>query len=93
MPTPISSAVLPAMKSAANTRPWVCSGLERWSTVRDGPAMSNALVDLKEDAKLRASLARHGLETILARHTCGHRVDELMGIVERLRAPVLESAA
>ena len=66
---------------------------EDFLMVRDGPAMSNALVDLKEDAGLRASLARHGLETILARHTCGHRVDELMGIVERLRAPVLESAA
>ena len=32
-----------------------------------------------------------GLETIHARHTCAHRVDELLSIVERLRAPALES--
>jgi spore maturation protein CgeB len=28
------------------------------------------------------SLAEHGLATIRARHTCAHRVDELLGIVE-----------
>jgi spore maturation protein CgeB len=32
--------------------------------------------------------AAHGRETILARHTCAHRVDELLGIVREL-APSL----
>jgi spore maturation protein CgeB len=61
--------------------------------VRDGAEMTRALVDLKNDPALRESLVRHGLDTILKRHTCAHRVDELMSIVERMRAPVLESAA
>jgi spore maturation protein CgeB len=65
--------------------------------VRDGVEMIQALRDLKNDPDLRSALARHGLETILQRHTCAHRVDELMSIVERMRArtpePVLESAA
>jgi spore maturation protein CgeB len=61
--------------------------------VRDGAAMTRALTDLKNDPELRASLARNGLETILARHTCAHRVEELLAIVEQMRAPALESAA
>jgi spore maturation protein CgeB len=58
-----------------------------------GTEMTRALVDLKSDPALRTSLARNGLETIHARHTCAHRVDELMRITERLRTPALESAA
>ena len=65
--------------------------------VRDGAEMTRALRDLKNGPDLRASLARSGLDTIAKRHTCAHRVDELMSIVERLRAPMpetmLESAA
>ncbi|HEY8592565.1 MAG TPA: glycosyltransferase [Sphingomicrobium sp.] len=61
--------------------------------VRDRAEMRRALDDLKNDPGLRQSLVTNGLETILARHTCAHRVDELLSIVERLRAPVLESAA
>ena len=38
--TPTSSAALPATRSAASTRPWVGSGLDRWSRVRDGPAIT-----------------------------------------------------
>jgi spore maturation protein CgeB len=38
------------------------------------------------DHDLRASLVRHGLETITARHTCAHRVDDLLAIVARLGA-------
>ena len=66
---------------------------EDFLMVRDGAGMTRALKDLKSDPALRANLARSGLETIAARHTCAHRVDELMGIAERLRAPALESAA
>ena len=66
---------------------------EDFLMVRDGRAMTDALTALKNDPDLRSSLARKGLETIVARHSCAHRVDELLGIVEQLRAPVLESAA
>jgi spore maturation protein CgeB len=66
---------------------------EDFLMVRDGAAMTRALTDLKNDPEMRASLARSGLETILARHTCAHRVDKLLGIVEQIRVPALESAA
>jgi spore maturation protein CgeB len=41
---------------------------------------------------LRAALAARGLAAIRARHTCAHRVDELLALYERLGAPQLESA-
>ena len=66
---------------------------EDFLMVRDGAQMARALTDLKNDPALRQSLVRSGLETIRARHTCAHRVEELLNIVEHLRAPVLETAA
>ena len=61
--------------------------------VRNGPEMTAALRDLKNDPDLRAMLASNGLDTIRKRHSCAHRVDELLAIAERMRAPELESAA
>lgn len=61
--------------------------------VRDSSGMEKALHSVKNDRDLRESLVRNGLETIRARHSCAHRVDELFAIVERMSAPVLESAA
>jgi spore maturation protein CgeB len=61
--------------------------------VRSGAEMAKALRDISNDASRREHLVRSGLETIAKRHTCAHRVDELLRITERLRAPVLESAA
>jgi len=66
---------------------------EDFLMVPDGAAMTRALRDLKEDADLRESLARSGLEKIRSRHSCAHRVDELLNIVDRIRTPLLESAA
>ena len=47
---------------------------------RDGREMREQMRALVADAALRESLARSGRETILARHTCTHRVDELLAI-------------
>jgi spore maturation protein CgeB len=66
---------------------------EDFLMVSDGADMSRALTQLKSDPQLRASLVRSGLETIRARHTCSHRVEELLSIVEQLRAPALRSVA
>jgi spore maturation protein CgeB len=55
--------------------------------------MTRTLLQLKSDPELRASVVRSGLETILSRHTCAHRVEELLNIVEQLRAPSLQSVA
>ena len=52
----------------------------------DEEAMGKALGAIRDDADLRAALVAHGLETIRARHTCAHRVDELMGVLAALDA-------
>jgi spore maturation protein CgeB len=66
---------------------------EDFLMVSSSDEMTRALRHLESDPALRDSLTRNGLETIRKRHTCAHRVDELMSIAERMRAPVLESAA
>ena len=60
--------------------------------VRDGAEMTGALKELSNDPQLRATLADNGLQTIAERHTCAHRVDELLAIVEDMRAPAVEKA-
>jgi spore maturation protein CgeB len=47
---------------------------------RDGSETEELLRNVLRDEGLAASLARSGLETIRQRHTCGHRVDQLMEI-------------
>ncbi|HTG33454.1 MAG TPA: glycosyltransferase [Thermoanaerobaculia bacterium] len=51
---------------------------------RDGGEMRRHLRDLLEDPALAAGIARSGRETVLARHTCAHRVDELLAIGSEL---------
>jgi spore maturation protein CgeB len=55
----------------------------------DGAAMERHIRDLVHDPALRHSLANHGLATIRARHTCAHRVDALMGILNKLEVTVV----
>jgi len=45
-----------------------------------GAAMRRHLSDVLNDDALAHELARHGRATILRRHTCAHRVDELLAI-------------
>ena len=51
---------------------------------RDGTEMTRHLGAIQNDPDLRASLVASGLETIRARHSCAHRVDELLSFVARL---------
>jgi spore maturation protein CgeB len=51
---------------------------------RDGVQMRKHLVDLMHDPEQADSMARRGLDTILDRHTCAHRVDELIAICHEL---------
>jgi spore maturation protein CgeB len=55
---------------------------------RKGSEMTRHLAALRADRDLRSSLAASGLETIRARHSCSHRVDELLAIVAGLRPDV-----
>ncbi|HST73805.1 MAG TPA: glycosyltransferase [Acetobacteraceae bacterium] len=73
--------------------PWQdCEELFRpgqdYLVANDGDTMHDHLRELTHDPGLRASLAASGLETIRARHSCAHRVDELLRIVATLREPV-----
>ena len=52
--------------------------------VGNGRQMREALQIVLHEKGVAEELARNGLETILGRHTCGHRVDELLGIFQRL---------
>jgi spore maturation protein CgeB len=57
---------------------------EDYLVARNGAEMQSHMAALANDAALRARLVAHGRRTILARHTCAHRVDELLGIVAEL---------
>jgi spore maturation protein CgeB len=50
----------------------------------DGTEMAAHLKRVLEDPEAGARLAANGLERIRERHTCAHRVDELLSIVEEV---------
>jgi spore maturation protein CgeB len=51
---------------------------------QNGEEMTRLLRTIAHEPALRDALAASGLETIRARHTCAHRVDELLSIVAEL---------
>lgn len=58
---------------------------EDYLTAHNGEEMRRQLLRVLRDDGLRRSLAQHGVETIRTRHTCSHRVDELLNIADGLR--------
>jgi spore maturation protein CgeB len=60
---------------------------------QDGIQMRDHLRLLLSDPDFARSLAAHGLRTILARHTCAHRVNELLGIYAELEGSTREVVA
>jgi spore maturation protein CgeB len=54
----------------------------------NGKDMGKHLRDVLNNAELAQSLARSGLETIRSRHTCSHRVDQLLEIYFSMRPPL-----
>jgi spore maturation protein CgeB len=50
----------------------------------DGAQMRRHLRSVLQDADLAAELAANGLATITSRHTCAHRIDELLSILSVL---------
>jgi spore maturation protein CgeB len=53
-------------------------------TATSGADMKNKLSMVLRDRDCAAALSTSGLETIRARHTCRHRVDELFVVLQRL---------
>jgi spore maturation protein CgeB len=54
---------------------------------RDGAEMRRHLRALLDDDSLRHALASNGRETVLSRHTCAHRADELLRVCAELGIP------
>lgn len=57
---------------------------EDFLVARNGEEMKQQLRRVLHEPQLAQNLARHGLKTIQARHTCAHRVDELLSIYTEL---------
>ena len=51
-----------------------------------GNEMRKHMLALLNDPQMASSLAEHGRRTILARHTCTHRVQELDGILQQIQS-------
>jgi spore maturation protein CgeB len=71
---------------------------EDFLVARDSDQMVACLAAILQAPDVAASLAEKGLETVLARHTCTHRVDELLDILaivgtRRVRRAVLPKEA
>ncbi|MFL6350661.1 MAG: glycosyltransferase [Bryobacteraceae bacterium] len=52
---------------------------------RNGSEMQKRSREVLDDLSLAGSLAASGLETIRKRHTCAHRVDELLSIYDAIK--------
>jgi spore maturation protein CgeB len=59
---------------------------EDYLVARDGSEMKKHMRALVADKQMARELAAHGLRTVQQRHTCAHRVDELLGIYEEVKA-------
>jgi spore maturation protein CgeB len=55
-----------------------------FAVARDGTGMARRMSELLDNPGQRAMQVRSGLASITARHTCAHRVDELLGICAEL---------
>ena len=78
--------------------PWYDSeGLFRpgddYLVAADGVAMQRHLRALHADPAFAAAIAARGQATVLARHSCAHRVDELLAICRVLGQACFETAA
>jgi spore maturation protein CgeB len=57
---------------------------EDYLVARDGDAMRHHLATLRANPDFAAALGAQGRATVMARHSCAHRVDELIAICRRL---------
>lgn len=55
---------------------------------RNGEEMTRHLWSLLHEPEQRRELTIHGRQTILDRHTCAHRVNELLSIYDELQQPI-----
>lgn len=75
---------IPLVCSPWDDREHLFSPGEDYLVARNKREMKGHLRDLRHDDGLRQSLATRARQTILARHTCAHRVEQLLGICDDL---------
>jgi spore maturation protein CgeB len=71
---------IPLISAPWNDCEHLFTGGEDFLVARNGREMERHLRALLSDKAMARELAEHGRKTILARHTCAHRVDELLEI-------------
>jgi spore maturation protein CgeB len=71
---------IPLVSAPWEDRERLFSPGEDFLVARSGAEMRSHLHAIRHDPELAGILARHGRATIEARHSCAHRVDELMSI-------------
>lgn len=54
----------------------------------DGNAMGYRIAEVLKSAHLAQTLSNNGRKTIMERHTCAHRVDELEKIIDEIESPL-----
>jgi len=62
---------------------------EDYLVARSSEEMRKHLAALIREPALRQALVGHGLDTIRAKHSCAHRMNQLLTIVDEIRTPVL----
>jgi spore maturation protein CgeB len=65
---------------------------EDYLVADNGADMRELIAQLLGDPERARTMAARGRQTILARHTCSHRVDELMNIIDELNGDVARAA-
>jgi spore maturation protein CgeB len=65
---------------------------EDYLVARDEAEMTRHLTALRQDAGLRAALVASGLQRVRERHSCAHRMRELLAILAQLGLDLLEDA-
>lgn len=68
-------------------------GGKDYLTAKDGAEMKKAMRRVLDRPEETAARAEHGRQTVLGRHTCAHRVDELMAVVSELSTPLTGTRA
>jgi spore maturation protein CgeB len=75
---------IPVVSSPWEDRDGLFTPERDYLVARDGGEMRRLLRALMTHATAARSLGEHGRRTILGRHTCVHRVNELLAIVADL---------
>jgi len=75
---------IPLICSPWNDAEGLFSPGEDYLVASNGAEMKGHIARLLRNPLAAAGMARRGLETVRARHTCSHRVDQLLGIVAQL---------